>query len=126
MKFKIDEWDRRHPGHLRANRNMLEIIPTVTDLHCKRERAQEHTSIAPTAPIALTRAVHSDITLTADISDSRLTAISRIRAIEHELAQLRGRTRVTPIAPHSAYRASESLDVSNHDANPTIIFQQSA
>ena len=105
---------------------MLEIIPTVTDLHCEPERAQEHTSIAPTTPIALTCAVHSDITLTADISDSRLTAISRIRAIEHELAQLRGRTRVAPIAPHSAYRTSESLDVSDHNANPTIIFQQSA
>ena len=79
-------------------------------------------TLEPIAPHQNMSPVHSGITPAVDISDSRLTATSRIKEIECELAQLRSHTRV---APHSAYCAPESPDVSDHDADPAIIFRQS-
>ncbi|KIM73625.1 hypothetical protein PILCRDRAFT_15061 [Piloderma croceum F 1598] len=80
-------------------------------------------SIVPHRNMCILSPVHSDIALTVDISDSRLSTTSRIKAIECELAQLRNHAKVTP---HSAYCAPESADVSDHDADPAIIFRQSA
>ncbi|KIM75674.1 hypothetical protein PILCRDRAFT_13331 [Piloderma croceum F 1598] len=80
-------------------------------------------SIAPHRNMHILLLARSGIAQAADISDPRLAASSRIKAIECELAQLRSRTKVTL---HSAYCAPESADVSDHDADPTIIFRQSA
>jgi hypothetical protein len=101
------------------------IARTTTDHFSLHSAYGPHHTSEMIAPHCTSSPAHSDITPAADISDSRLTAASRIRAIERELAQLRSRTRVAPMVPHSAYHAPESPNVSNHNASPAIIFRQS-
>jgi hypothetical protein len=101
------------------------IARTTTDHFSSHSAYGPHHTSELITPHCTSSPVHSDITPAADISDLRLTTTSRIKAIERELAQLRGHARVTPIAPHSAYHAPESPDVSDHNASPAIIFRQS-
>jgi hypothetical protein len=101
------------------------IARTTTDHFSLHSAYGPHHTSEMITPHCTSSPAHSDITPAADISDSRLTAASRIRAIERELAQLRSRTRVAPMVPHSAYHAPESPDVSDHNASPAIIFRQS-
>ena len=101
------------------------IARTTTDHFSLHSAYGPHHTSEMIAPHCTSSPAHSDIIPAADISDSRLTAASRIRAIERELAQLRSRTRVAPMVPHSAYHAPESPDVSDYNASPAIIFRQS-
>ncbi|KIM87862.1 hypothetical protein PILCRDRAFT_3587 [Piloderma croceum F 1598] len=100
--------------------NISCITPDYFSSHSAYGPRRTSESIAPHRNMS---PVHFGIAPAADISDPRLAASSRIKAIECELAQLRSRTKVTP---HSAYCAPESADVSDHDADPAIIFRQSA
>src|ERR1700691_2918769 len=80
MKFRIDEWHRRNPGHLASSGYMLGITSN---------------SIASPWTMATSFPSHSKVTPTAETSNSGLSVTNRIKDIERELDRLRNNPRIT-------------------------------
>jgi hypothetical protein len=92
LKFRIDEWHRRHPGYL----------------------APDAETIASRRTIHMSSPLHPKVSPVAEISNLRLPVAERIAAIESELKRLRNSASIAPIAPqypssppHIAYRTAD-------------------
>ena len=101
MKFRIDEWHRRNPERLGANRYMLGIAPIATNLH--RTMCMLSPSRFRANP-------------TAETLDSSFPVPKRSNSIKGELERPRDRTSIAPIALIALTRASPLLSITDHRA----------
>jgi hypothetical protein len=104
LKFRINEWHRRHPGHLSAT--------SVTSF------TFENTSNSTNSPWDRCTLLpsHSIITSTVKTLNSSLSDANRAKAIERELKQLRSHPRVAPVT--SPMRPSRSFIAEGHTVSP--------
>ena len=103
MKFRIDEWHRRNPGHLGSSRYTPRIVPNAVD---------------PARCLYLSSPLRSRVVPTVETSNSGLSIPDRIKEIESELDQHRQSTRTTSTT--STLRSSPSHDVQHHSTSHTV------
>ena len=103
MKFRIDEWHCRNPGHLGSSGYMPRITPDAVDT------AQYSRMSSP---------LRSRVAPTVETSNSGLSIANRINEIERELDLHRQSTRTTSTT--STLRPSLSHDIQHHSASHTV------
>jgi hypothetical protein len=103
MKFRIDEWHHRNPGHVGSSRYRPRIVPNAVD---------------PARYLRMSSPLRSRVAPTVETSNSGLSIPDRITEIERELDQHRQSTRTT--SNTSTLRPSPSHDVQHRSTSHTV------
>ena len=101
MKFRIDEWHRRYPGHIAANQYMFGT-PSRSFPTPHFPRAQHYS--------------HSRAHRTPRTSNLRLSVVDRISSLERELSELKNRNNIASISAEI-----RSDDIQCHSDNSTSL-----
>jgi len=110
LKYRIDEWHRRNPGHVASDTYTLRTSDFVASHRSLRVSSPSPSTVPPTA----------------ETSDLRLPAADRIKAIQSELNQLRNRTSfasITSNLPHRTSQLDRNIGIATAPSSPSEILR---